>query len=87
MLHVHWDTTRRHKGAIFNPRIQNYQKVNVLVLNDEMAQKQKELKHQEKKWLKEATKAWETLSSMNISHSDKEKSILACVLDLVVEAF
>ena len=37
--------------------------------------------------MKEATKAWETLSSMDTPHFDKDKSLLACVLDPVVEKF
>ena len=52
IVHVLWDTTGHPKGVISKPRIQNYWKFNALVLSDEMARKQKELKQQDKKWLK-----------------------------------
>ena len=61
-----------------NPKLQ---KNNVLVLSDEMARKQKELNTHERKWMKEATKAWETLTSLNILHKNKNKPVLGSILD------
>lgn len=38
-IHVPWDTFGRPKGITSKPRIQNYDKFNALVLNDEMTRK------------------------------------------------
>ena len=61
-----------------NPKLQ---KNNALVLSDEMARKQKELNTHERKWMKEATKAQETLTSLNILHKNKNKPVLGSILD------
>jgi hypothetical protein len=52
-----------------------------------MARKQKELNAHEKKWLKEATKAWETLTSLDVPHKYNDKLILGSILDPVLDQF
>ena len=46
-------------------------------------QKGKDLNAHEKKWLKQATKAWETLTSLDIPHKNKDKPVLGSLLDPV----
>ena len=65
-------------------RIQNY-KYDVLILGDEMAMKQKELNQQDKKQFKEATKARETLNFLKVGYKNKDKTILAIILNLVLK--
>lgn len=86
-FHLSWDTTGRPKGATTKPRIQNYRKYNALVLSDEMARKQKEFKQNEKKWFRDANQAWESLTKMDVPYMDKEKPILALLLDAVLEKY
>ena len=52
-----------------------------------MTRKQNELNQQEKKWFKEATKAWESQNFLEVVHKNKEKSIQAIILDPVLEIF
>ena len=86
-LHVAWDMGGRPKKSIGKIWIQNYKKYNALVLSDEMARKQKELNAHERKWKKEATKAWDILTSLPIPHEKKEKPLLGSILDPVLEQF
>ena len=78
-LHVAWDKGGRPKKTISKSRVQNYKKYNALVLSDEMARKQKELNAHERKWIKEITKAWDTLTSLLIPHENKEKPLMGSV--------
>ena len=86
-LHIAWDNPGRPKKTIGKSRIQNSKKYNALVLSDEMAKKQKKLNQHERKWFKEATKAWDTLNSLEVVHSNKEKLVLALMLDPVLDRF
>ena len=86
-LHVVWDNSGCPKKIIGKLGIQNYKKCNALVLSDEMARKQKELNQHEKKWFKEATKAWKTLKSLEVVHKNKKNPILASILDPVLNRF
>ena len=86
-LHVVWNNPRRPKKTIGKSRILNYKKYNALVLSDEMVRKQKELNAHERKWMKETTKAWDTLTSLEIPHENKEKPLLGSILDPVLEQF
>ncbi len=40
-----------------------------------------------KKWFKQATKAWETLISLDIPHKNKDKPVLGSILDSVLDHF
>jgi hypothetical protein len=79
-LHVVWDNPGRPKNIISKLRVQNFKKYNDFVLSDEMARKEKKLNQHEKKWFKEATKAWKTLNSLEVVHKNKEKLVLASIL-------
>ena len=40
-----------------------------------------------KKWLKQATKAWKTLTSLDIPHKNKNNPVLRSILDPVLDQF
>ena len=52
-----------------------------------MAEKQNDLNAHERKWLKQTTKDWETLSSLDIPHKNKDKLVLGFILDPVLDQF
>ena len=52
-----------------------------------MATKQKDLNTHERKWLKQTTKDWKILSSLDISHKNKDKPVLGFILDPVLDQF
>ena len=85
-LHVVWDKGGRPKQRNGKSR-KGYQKYNALVLSDEMARKQQELNSHEKKWLNQATKDWETISSLEVPHKNLNKFVLGFILDPVLDQF
>lgn len=85
-LHVAWDKGGRPKQRIGKSR-KGYQKYNALVLSDEMGRKQKELNSHERKWLKQATKDWESISSLEVPHKNLDKPVLGFILDPVLDRF
>ena len=52
-----------------------------------MARKQKKLNSHEKKWLKETTKTWRTLTWLVIPHKNNDKPVLGSILDPVLDQF
>ena len=85
-LHVACDKGGRPTQRIGKSR-KGYNKYNALVLSDEMVRKQKELNSHEKKRVKQITKDWKTLSSLDIPHKNLDKPVLGFILDPVLDRY